>query len=121
MSAIKYLLDENVDPLYRTGLLRREPEIVVWRVGMLGAPPAQTPDPEILRWCEQRGFILVTNNRKSMPTHLRAHLGEGRHIPGILILNPNMSVGATIDQLALIWDVADKDEYRDRIEFLPVF
>ena len=52
MSEVKYLLDENVDPLYRTELLRREPAITVWRVGMPHTPPDQTPDPEILRWCE---------------------------------------------------------------------
>ena len=72
MNVIKYLLDENVDPLYRTELLKREPEMVVWRVGMPGTPPSQTLDPDILRWCEQHGFVLVTNNRKSMPMHLRA-------------------------------------------------
>ena len=120
MSAVRYLLDENVDPLYRTELLRHESDMVVWRVGMPHAPPDQPPDPEILNWCEQHGFILVTNNRKSMPAHLRDHLIEGRHVPGIFILNPNMSIGATVDELSLIWATADEDEYRDRIEFLPV-
>jgi hypothetical protein len=120
MSAIQYLLEENVDPLYRTELLRREPEMVVWRVGMPYAPPDQTPDPEILRWCEQHGFILVTNNRKSMPTHLRDHAAEGRHVPGVFILNPNMSIGAIIEELILIGAAADQDEYQDGIEFLPV-
>jgi hypothetical protein len=33
MSAMRLLLDENVDPLYRQELLRREPTLVVWRVG----------------------------------------------------------------------------------------
>ena len=120
MSAIQYLLDENVDPLYRTELLRRESGMTVWRVGMPHTPPDQTPDPEILRWCERHGFVLVTNNRKSMPGHLRAHLDEGHHVPGILILNPNMSIGATIEELTLIWAAAYKDEFCDRIEFLPV-
>jgi hypothetical protein len=30
---IRYLLDENVDPVYRSELLKREPAIVVWRIG----------------------------------------------------------------------------------------
>lgn len=37
MSAIRYLLDENVDVLYHAQLLRREPTMVVWRVGTPGA------------------------------------------------------------------------------------
>jgi hypothetical protein len=86
---------------------------------MPGAPAAQTPDPDILLWCEQHGFVLVTNNRKSMPKHLDVHLEQGRHVPGILELNPNLGIGTTIDELVLIWGVAREDEYQDRMEYLP--
>jgi Domain of unknown function (DUF5615) len=81
MSNIHYLLDENVDPLFRTELLRREATIVIWKVGSPGAPPRETLDPDILRWCEENNFILVTNNRRSMPRHLRDHLAEGDTFP----------------------------------------
>ncbi len=33
---ICYLMDENADPIYRTQLLRREPDLVVWAVGDVG-------------------------------------------------------------------------------------
>lgn len=120
MRAIKYLLDENVDPLFRRELLKREPELVVWRVGAPGAPPFETPDPDILRWCEKHGFVLVTNNRKSIPGHLQHHLAEGGHMPGILEMNPNMSIGETIEELLLLWWVSGEDDYRDRMEYLPI-
>lgn len=90
MSTIRYLLDENVDPVLRAGLLNREPVLLVWRVGDLNAPPAGTLDPPLLRWCEDNRFILVTNNRKSMPRHLTDHLNEGRHAPGVLTLNASI-------------------------------
>lgn len=70
MSEIHYLLDENVNPILRTGLLREDVNLTVWQIGMLGAPALGTLDPEILIWCEENDFILVTNNRKSMPLHL---------------------------------------------------
>jgi len=102
MSEIRYLLDENVGPAYRTALLQQAPPMIVWRIGDPGVPPTGTKDPEVLDWCEDNGFILVTNNRKSMPQHLASHLAKGRHIPGILELNPNMSIGETIEELFLI-------------------
>jgi len=43
MNDIRYLLDENVNPLLRTGLLRHEPELVVWRVGIQEYPLAALP------------------------------------------------------------------------------
>ncbi len=117
---VRYLLDENVHPFYRTELLRREPSMVVWRVGIPDAPQRGATDPDILIWCETRSFILVTNNRKSMPIHLRDHLAQGRHIPGIIVMKDNMSVGETIEQLWLIWAVSTENEYFDRMVYLPL-
>ncbi len=52
MSEIRYLLDENVNPILRAELLRREPNLKVWQIGMLGCPDYGTLDPEILIWCD---------------------------------------------------------------------
>lgn len=120
MTKIKYLLDEHVDPRYRKALKRYSPEIVVWCIGDAGAPALSTLDPDILIWCEEQNFILVTNNRASMPVHLQDHLAVGRHMPGIFILNPRMAMGQTIDELVLIWEASVVTEYLDRIWYLPV-
>lgn len=120
MSTIRFLLDENVHPLYRTELLKRERTLVVWRVGMVGVPPRGTLDPDILNWCEKHTFILVTNNRASMPPHLKDHLTQGRHIPGILIMNDKMSVSETIEELLLIWAASAENEYTDKMVYLPL-
>jgi hypothetical protein len=120
VTPLRYLLDENVDPVYAREMIRRDPSFVVWRIGAPGAPLKGTLDPEILVWCEIHGFVLVTNNRKSMPEHLRDHLAIGRHIRGIIALNAVMSVGDALDDLWLIATVADEPEYADRILYLPL-
>ncbi len=120
MTLIRYLLDENVDPIFRTELLRHAPEMIVWRVGDPTTPARGTSDPDILIWCEANAFILVTNNRKSMPRHLQDHLAEGHHTPGIFELNPNMSVGETIEELVLIWSVSELEDYQDQLLYLPL-
>lgn len=118
--ALKYLIDENVDPTYTRQLRRLNPDLFVLAVGELTAPSRGTLDPEILAWCEEHSFILVTNNRKSMPVHLNDHLAQNRHIPGIVILNTKLSIGENLDELLLIADASFEDEYRDRIAFLPL-
>ena len=60
---MRYLLDEHIAPSYSPQLLRAAPDLVAWLIGDPGAPPRGTLDPEILIWCEENGFILVTNNR----------------------------------------------------------
>ena len=120
MSQIRYLLDENVVALYRAELGKREPTMVVWKIGDPGLPAKGTPDPDILCWCEEKDFILITNNRKSMPDHLSGHLAAGRHIPGIIELNPKMSIGETIEELVLIYGASESTEYQDTILYLPL-
>jgi len=93
---VKYLLDENLPPLYQQQLLRRNPDLTVWIVGEPGIPSKGTKDPEILLWCELNRFILVTNNRASMPVHLSDHLTQGRHIPGIFVLRPKAKIANAI-------------------------
>ena len=120
MSKVYYLLDENVNPILRSGLLREKPSLTVWQVGMLGVPAFGTLDPEILVWCEENGFILVTNNRKSMPVHLKDHLDEGRQSFGIFILNAEMSIGETIEELILIALATSAEDYQNQIIYLPL-
>jgi hypothetical protein len=116
----KYLFDENVDPIYVRQLRRQFPELMVRMIGEPATPAKGTLDQEILIWCERTGFILVTNNRRSMPVHLHEHLVAGRHIPGIFILNPNLTLGETLKELILLAEVSFEQEYRDRIEYLPL-
>jgi Domain of unknown function (DUF5615) len=118
--SLKFLLDENVAPLYQTQLRQRKPDLVVWVVGDPGTPPKSTLDPEILCWCEEYDFVLVTNNRKSMPVHLTDHIAQGRHVPGILILNSDLSIGQILDELILIAEASFEEEYQDQIVHLPL-
>lgn len=117
---LKFILDENVDPVYQTQFLQKNPELVMWAIGDPGTPPKSTLDPEILCWCEEENFLLVTNNRKSMPVHLADHIAQGRHVPGILILNANLTIGETIEELTLIAQAAFEEEYQDQIVHLPL-
>jgi len=113
-------MDENLDPLYKTQLLVKKPDLLVYAIGDPGTPSKGTLDPEILCWCEENGFVLITGNRKSMPAHLRTHLTQGRHVPGIITLNAEISVGQTIEELILIAEEGTVSDYQDRIEDLPV-
>lgn len=117
---LKYLMDENVNPMYANQLRRQEPELVIMAVGEPNTPIQGTLDPEILCWCEENDFILVTNNRRSMPVHLGEHIELGRKMPGIFILNPNLSIGRNIDELILIAKGSFQDEYQNQIIHLPL-
>jgi Domain of unknown function (DUF5615) len=83
---LKYLMDENVNPVYINQLRRRKPDLIIRAIGEPDTPLKGTLDPEILIWCEAHNFVLITNNRTSMPVHLVDHINTGHHVPGIFIL-----------------------------------
>jgi hypothetical protein len=92
----------------------------VLAIGDLETPRAGTADPDLLVWLEQHGYLLVTENRSTMPEHLATHLAAGRHIPGILWIRPGVRVGRLIDELFLIWSCSTADEYQDAQLFIPL-
>jgi hypothetical protein len=120
MMEVRYLLDENLSPEWRNQLLYRQPNLKVWMIGDPLAPPQGTLDPAILEWCEEHQFLLVTNNRKSMPQHLVDHLASSRGIPGIIALRKNAAMGSAIADLLLIAEVGVGEEFRDRIRYIPL-
>ena len=105
---IRYLLDENVETEMRAQLEHHVPGLVVKAVGDPEAPPRRTPDPDLIRWCEEHDFHLVTRDRRTMPVHLAEHLAAGRHIRGILTSSKDAPFGRVLEHLILIALVADE-------------
>lgn len=118
--SIRYLLDENLPPSWRKRLLRRGPDLVVRRVGEAGTPPLESSDAQLLAWCEVEGFMLVTNNRRSMPGHLSDYLAQGRHVPGVVITTAGMTASQVFEELVLMAGASFESEYEDQILYLPL-
>ncbi len=114
-----YLLDEHVPKAYREQLIYHDATITILMIGDEGAPARSTPDPEILQWCEQNNFILITNNRNSMPQHLTDHLAAGLHVPGIITIDLDAPMGEILGDLILIAGASFDDEYLNQIIYIP--
>ena len=119
MSPSGFLIDENLSPDVAVRLRQREPRMLAAAIGQPGMPAKGTPDPQVLIWIEENDYLLVTNNRTSMPGHLKTHLAGGRHVPGILIAPDSSHIGLLIEALILIWGAGFPAEYQDRITYLP--
>jgi len=76
---VRFLLDENLPHAIIEAIHQREGAIDILAVGLPGAPPLGTSDPDILLYCEREQRLLITNNRASMPGHSADHLAAGHH------------------------------------------
>jgi hypothetical protein len=77
-------------------------------------------DPDLLIWCEEHNFVLVTNNRSTMPVHLADHLMAGRHVPGIIVIRRRAQIGKVREHFLALLGASFENEYRDRIVYLPL-
>jgi hypothetical protein len=116
----RFLLDEHINRAIQRQLRRLDAHIDVLAIGDPGAPPAGTLDPDILDWLDENGYILVTENRRTIPTHLTERWAAGRHIPGIFWVRPGVGIGRVIEELYLIWVASTGEEYQDRAVFIPL-
>ena len=111
----RFLLDEHL----KRAIQEQLPEIHIRRIGDKGAPPVATSDPDLLTWIQHNNYILLTNNRTTMPRHLIEHLQAGGHVPGILCFSQRVSIGTYIRELRRIWNSFNPEQYRDVILYLP--
>jgi Domain of unknown function (DUF5615) len=120
VSQIRFLFDENIDPDLIDALVRREPSIDVLRVGWEGAPPHGTEDPELLIAAVSESRMLVSQDRRTMPNHLRAHFAAGRHTHGVALLKRGFSFGQYVEELLLLWVTSSAEEWVDCTQYLPL-
>ena len=120
---LTFLLDENIRASLFRAIQRHnhssQDRLDVVRVGHSSDLPLSSDDPAILRWIEQEGRILVTEDKHTIPGHLKEHLEAGRHSPGVFLVRPGTSIPALLEFLVLVAHASKADEWRDRIEFIP--
>lgn len=117
------LCDENthgdlVRAFHRRTRLGEQPPVEVLRVGEPGAPPTGTLDPDLLVWCAENDFILLSDDRNTLPGHLRDHLAAGGHSPGILLMRNRITIPKVVESAVLVAAV-DPDLCRNQVVFIP--
>jgi hypothetical protein len=117
------LLDENLrGPLWHAFQQHNAGGLDAVDSERVGDPPdllLGSKDPDILLWCEREDRVLVTSDKKSIAGHLTAHLQQGRHSPGILVLRPGYTIGEWLLYLVLTAYTFDPAEVQDQVTFLP--
>ncbi|MBI2807633.1 MAG: DUF5615 family PIN-like protein [Planctomycetes bacterium] len=119
MSAVKFLIDEDVAKYLGTALQRAESMVVVLRVVESGAPGSGTLDPPLLAWAQANGFAIVTKDKNTMPGHALEHVRTGNHTWGIFVLRTGFTVREIVDSLLLIYGASQAEEWRDQVNFIP--
>jgi len=120
---IRFLLDENLPARVYWAIVRHNEAggdpIDAVRVGVPDDLPLSADDPAILTWAERENRILITEDKSTMPGHLKAHLDAGHHSPGVFLVRPGAGIPALLEFLALVTHASQPAEWQDRIQYVP--
>lgn len=104
--------------VYRA-LLRELPELDIVRVQDAGLRTAE--DPDVLAWAAAEGRILMTHDRRTMVGAAYQRVIAGLPMPGVFVIRdrPNQ-IGQMVEEVLLPVLCSEQDEWRDRVQFLPI-
>lgn len=114
---VRFLADHNLNDDIVSGVLRRLPEIDFETAYEAGLKEAS--DTELLSFAAKEGKLLVTHDRKTMPTHF-GRLIETQDSAGVLIISQNCDVATAIEELISVWEASEAEEYINLIRTIPL-
>src|SRR3954452_498622 len=114
---VRFQADADLDERVLHGLRRAMPEIdfrTATAAGLEGLP-----DPEVLRIAADTGRVLVSQDRRTMPSHFRRFVSATTN-PGVILLREGVSIASAIEELLLIWTASDAEDWVNRLIWIPL-
>jgi len=115
---VRFLADANSNQKIVAGLLLREP-LIDFELPQ-HVIPEKMGDPQVLELSSARGRVLVTHDVRTMPEHFSDFLLADQSCAGMILVPKKMPIGAAIDDLLLIWQVSEAEEWINQMRRLPL-
>jgi Domain of unknown function (DUF5615) len=114
---VKFLADSDLNQDVVKGVLRREPAVDFRSAGAAGL--GGLGDLEVLAIAASEGRLLVSHDRKTMP-YAFGEWTAAKGSPGVIIVSQKADILAVIEDLLLVWEVSEAEEWLNRICTLPL-
>ena len=115
---LRLLIDENFPPLILRAVKSRLPEldfVSVHQVGLRGSD-----DRVLLRWAAHNNRTMLTRDSRTMPLSAGELMQRGEVTAGVIVVPQNMAIRRAIEELELVIACHSQEEFRDRIQRLPL-
>ena len=115
---LRLLIDENFPHLILRGVKSRLPEldfVSVHQVDLRGSD-----DWVLLKWAAQNDRTMLTRDFKTMPLFVAELMQRGEATAGVILVPQKMAIRRAIEELELVIACHSQEEFRDRIQRLPL-
>jgi hypothetical protein len=76
-------------------------------------------DQDVLAIVAREGRILVSHDHSTMPVHF-ANFISNQESPGLILIEQRLPVKDAIEELLLIWEASEAEEWTNRLVFIPL-
>lgn len=115
---LRFLADEDFNNRIVRGLLRRQPDLDIVRVQDISLGGA--PDAVVLAWAAQEERILLTHDVSTVTRIAYERMAAGGEIAGVIEVSQSAALGQAIEDILLIAATVTAQEFRNKIEYLPL-
>lgn len=98
--------------------MQREPSLDLLHVRDVGL--AAAPDPTILEWAATQDRVLLTHDRRTIPSFANERVATGQAMAGVFLVSDNMPTGEAIDELLIAVHCLTVEECKDIIKYFPL-
>jgi hypothetical protein len=114
---VGFQADADLNQIVLLAVVRRQPSVDFKTAA--AARLFGLPDDEVLALAARDGNVLVTHDQSTMPHHFSQFI-LARQSAGVIIVPQRLLPTEAADELLLIWDATDAEEWINRICYLPL-
>lgn len=114
----RFATDECFNNRILDGIRKALPNLDIVRVQDVGLMSAT--DPTILDWLAIENRILLTHDIKTFRDFAFDRVQKGLFMPGIIEVKDKIPIRRVIDDIVLIVNCSNTEEFVNRVEFLPL-
>lgn len=114
---LKLATDEDFNNRILRGVLLRRPDIDVVRVQDAGLEIKD--DPHVLAWAARENRVLLTHDVSTMTKHAYARIEQNLPMPGVFEVSQELSIRIAIEEILLLIECSDEDEWSGQVRYLP--
>jgi predicted nuclease of predicted toxin-antitoxin system len=115
---IGFLADENFSGRILRRLRRLRPDLDIVTVQQSGLSGAD--DPAVLEWAAASGRIVLTHDVQTMVGYAWRRVAAGIKMPGLIIVRQETGERVIVENIILIAECLDADEWEGQVQFLPL-
>lgn len=117
MTQVRFQVDADLKQTIVMGAVRRCPNLDFQSANQAGLEGIK--DPEVLALAAREGRVLVTHDRKTMPTEFGRFI-MSNNSSGVLILSQNLPISEAISAIILVWEASTAEEWINQIMTFPL-